>query len=154
MIRKRIFQIISAGMVMCLMTVSCLDEGKLYSHYEDVADSEWDKADTLSFDLPRIEARDEYHMTIMARTTDRYKYQNLNLKVEVYGETLVRTDTMSLQIFDKEGHNIGKGLVYAEVSKSLEHIELDTTEYTVKVINMMTETPLEGVSGIGLSLQH
>lgn len=141
-----------AATATCFMIVACGDSGKVYSHYEDIAGSDWEKTDTLTFELPKLKNAGIYRPVVMVRTNDNYGYQNLNMLVRIYSDKLLRTDTLTFDIFDSKGRNKGDGLVHTEFSKTLQPIELDTLEYTVKILNLMTESPLEGVSGVGFAL--
>ncbi|MCQ2095475.1 MAG: gliding motility lipoprotein GldH [Bacteroidaceae bacterium] len=149
---RRCLSLALAAVAVPLLTVSCLSDGRVYSHYEDIAGSRWDKSDTVTFRLPRLKAAGEYTPAVMVRTTDNYGYRNLNVVVRLYSDRLVRTDTLTLDIFDRNGMSQGHGLIHTEFSGKLPPVELDTTEYTVSIQSLMTETPLVGVSGVGLTL--
>lgn len=149
--------IITLAMVFTLL--SC-NRDIVYSDYIDLSHDHWDTTDTIEFHLSKMDRKTYVTPKVMVRSSDIYKYQTINMLVELsvasvnppHKTKVVSIDTLSVRLFDKKGKNTGTGLIHTETSFVMPQIELDTLDYTYRVTHLMHENPISGISSIGIQI--
>lgn len=147
-------KLILTGISGMLLLASCQDI-PFYSKYKSVDANAWQSRDTLVFRLPKVEEAQEYNVTVAMRAVQSFKYDNFALSVKLYeGKTLISTDTLLYNIYDKYGQHKGTGFPYVEYEGNLQHRYVLSPEkkYKVKVTHIMRLDPMDGVADVGLFL--
>lgn len=129
--------------------------GSTFMHeYHDVNLWGWNAEDTVAFDLPPITSTGEVEAEIGVRFTDSYRYNDLRLLGTLACDgTVVRADTILVQIFQENGTTEGEGFPYTTITGPATSFQADSGHvYSYKVTHLMTQMPVKGIAGIGLRL--
>ena len=132
---------------------SC-NSGCIYTDYVDFSGECWNNDDTVTLHIPKDFIKKGRTPKLAVRTSEKYKYETLNVLVEQMGGKSVLRDTLSIELFDENGRSTGKGLVHQETTIALQTIEFDTVDYCCRIYSLMHSTPVEGISSLGLLLSE
>lgn len=141
---------------MAILLLSACTDGIFYHQYRKVDSDNWQKTDTVAFELPQIWQDEELSAEIGVRTTNSYDYTNLFMLgiLERNGEG-VSTDTLFINIYNHDGTKNGQGFLFTTATRSLPTLHVDSgMHYTYKVVHFMKPEQIEGVASVGLKLTH
>lgn len=120
------------------------------NQYEDFESSVWYSRDTVTFALPPVEDSTTVVPTIQMRTTEDFKFQNLDIlfRIDDY------SDTVTIPLYDEKGKFLGKGLIHLESVLQLpEKVLLPSQGHIIKMSSLMKCDTLEGVSNLGVKIE-
>jgi len=149
MMRKAFFILLTG----ILLLSAC--GNKVYDKYHHTPIAGWEKNDTLSFDIPKIEKPDKYSIDLGLRINKSFPFMNLTLIVEqtLYPGSKIFKDTINAKLINKNGSPFGRGLGYYQYSFHVREIELqrrDSLHITVR--HDMKHEILPGISDVGITM--
>lgn len=147
---------------LCMFCISLLggcDNHTLYHSYHSPSPEGWRKGDTLFFQLPvtdSIPAIVQVYAEV--RNKSNYPYQSLYLFLQqnIPDSTVWKTDTLQIEIADKDGKWKGTGwgsLFQSSVPVGYLHIK-QPGNYTLKVTHGMKDDILKGINDIGIRIER
>ena len=139
---------------MLLTCVAC-DDKTIYSHYESVAISGWEKNDMLSFSTPPIQQTRDYQEKIGMRISSLYPFMGLTLIIDQtrlpYMET--ESDTLNCNLIDQNGNATGPGISNYQYEIAFKTLSLNEGESLhIDIRHDMKREILPGVSDVGIIL--
>lgn len=141
-----------------LLLAACHDN-TVYHSYKTIPTGGWNKSDTLVYALPTSIPAGTYRMTIGIRHQENYSYRDLWLGIsQNVKDTLVyTTDTLQLFLADKTGDWNGNGpgglYQFTQLYAPSFTITQDGGSRNIRIVHIMTDNPLKGISDIGVRLQ-
>ena len=143
--------------LMAVLTISSCNRHKVYSHYVHIESAEWEKTDTIHFNIPPVKATGSYTSIIGLRIENGYPYQQLALEVNTEiqpGERLVKS-SLNCDLIDKQGNIKGSGVSYYQYDFPVDVLELQEGDSIhVSVIHNMNREIMPDVYDVGFSLTH
>lgn len=135
---------------------ACNSEPVIHRSYPVPAFS-WSQKDSLSWEIPITDSLATYEVFIEVRNDNSYEYRNLALEILEWtpDSTLIRCDTLNLQLTDKNGRWAGDGwgslyqnsFVYEKQKRFNQ-----TGTYRYAILPAMTDKRLSGIQSIGLKI--
>lgn len=129
----------------------------VYDSYQSTPVAGWEKNDTLSFGVSRVDTAATYHATLGLRTTDDYPFTAITLIVEQHilpsDQTL--KDTLHLSLTDSHGNATGKGLSFRQYQFDIGSINLSRGDSVhVRIRHDMKREILPGIADVGYELRR
>lgn len=146
-------------LLLCLLLTGC-NNHTVYHSYQPVSTTGWNKDDTLIYALPPSIPAGTYEIEIGIRHYEEYPYRNLWLGFsQNMQDTLVyTTDSLQLFLADETGHWNGNspGGLYqlTQMYKPNFIIVQEGYSRTIRIIHLMKDKPLKGISDIGICLRQ
>ena len=119
----------------------------------------WDKSDTLVYTLPNSIPAGNYEAEIGIRYQESYPYRDIWLEVSHNTKDTLTyvTDTLQLFLVDEAGNKTGNGLCGLYQCdlpyKASIPIRTEGSARTFRIVHIMTDNPLTGISDIGIRLR-
>ena len=135
--------------------VSC-NSKNVYVNYQHVSNGEWDKNDTLTYDVSPLEAG-RYREEVGVRIDRSYPFTSLSLVVKqtILPSGYVHRDTITCKLVDKNGRFRGQGVSYYQQTFHLNTISLhDGDSLHINIKHNMKRELMRGVSDIGLRIDR
>ena len=142
------------GLVILLTCVAC-DHKTVYSQYESVAISGWEKNDMLSFSTPPIQQTGDFQEKIGLRISGLYPFMGLTLIIDQTKLPSMETerDTLNCDLIDHNGNAKGPGISNYQYEIALKTIALNEGESLhIDIRHDMKREILPGVSDVGIIL--
>lgn len=136
--------------------VSCRQR-TVYDGYQSTPVAGWEKNDTLSFSVNRVDTAAVYHATLGLRTTDDYPFTSITLIVEqhTYPSDRIQKDTLNLRLTDDHGNATGKGLSFRQYTFDIGDVSLESGDSVhVRIRHDMKREILPGISDVGYELRR
>lgn len=150
--RNKLLTIMVLGAV--LMLGSC-DRRKVYSHYEHIESAEWEKTDTVRFNIPRIKVPGSYLGAVGLRIENSFPYQKLTLEVNTEiqpGGRLFR-HSLDCELVDKQGTVKGSGISQYQYTFPVDVFQLQEGDSIyVTVIHNMTREIMPNICDVGFTI--
>ena len=147
-----------------LLNASCTDQ-LVYSEFSSLEEAQWQRADTLRFDMAIEDTLSVHHLYINLRNNEAYPFSNLFLITTFHGpsgETAV--DTLEYEMAKPNGEWLGEGMGGLKESRLWfrENIVFpESGVYTLKVTHAMRENGqvegldiLPGITDLGIELER
>lgn len=129
----------------------------IYSSYQDIPLSGWDKDSVLSFPVMVDDSLATYDVVVSVRHGQNYPHQNLWFFIGGFGpEGAFPADTLEYYLANDRGRWIGNGIGDKHEMPCLIHQNFRfprTGEYTFFVQHGMRDDLLRGVSEVGLIVE-
>lgn len=143
--------------VCIVMGFTSCDTNTPYYHYAHTPIDEWEKNDTLRYDVQPLKKGGEHQITVALRLNGAYPFRKLYLIMEqdIYPRLQYKTDTICFDVTSKEGRFTGNGISYYQYTVPVcrEHfIEKDSIHITIR--HAMKRDILPGISDIGIKLER
>lgn len=141
-----------------LLAACAYQSNTAYHSYHPVPSIGWDKSDTLVYTLPATVPAGEYEMKIEIRYKESYLYRNLWLEIKQNMQDTLHyaTDTIQLFLADETGKRAGNspgGLYQCTFPyKANLSINEEGCGRTFRLVQIMKDNPLEGISDVGIQL--
>ncbi|MGK9127048.1 MULTISPECIES: gliding motility lipoprotein GldH [Sphingobacteriaceae] len=139
------------AMMSCML--SC-NHGALVDEFRPVPNQAWNYAFTPAF---KVEVKDNtipYRLKVNVRLTSEYRYANLFVLVhQRSAKHKPSSKRIELQVADKDGRWLGKGIgsLYSyQIAYNTNYHFPDTGTYYFKIEQNMRDSPLKGVSDVGI----
>lgn len=148
----RIFSALTLSLV---LTMTACNDNKVYDHYEHTTLSGWEKTDTLTFNVPKINNGGRYCMELGMRLTKAYPYQSLTLIIErkVLPSSQIKSDTVECRIVSPKGRVLGRGITLNQYHFHVAEFNLkERDSLHVSIIHNMKREILPGISDVGIEI--
>ena len=136
--------------------VSC-DSNRIVDQNISVNDEKWSKEEIQEFAFEITDTTQLYSVFINVRNTNRYKYSNLYLFVEMISPSeKFFMETREFILADNTGKWTGKGIgnVWQNQLSLLENVKLlEQGEYRIKLKQGMRDDTLEAISDVGIRVE-
>ena len=137
-----------------LLLGSC-DRRKVYSHYEHLESAEWEKTDTVHFNIPRLKEPGNYLGSVGLRIENAYPYHQLAIEVNtqiVPGERLSKR-SLNCDIIDESGTVMGSGISQYQYDFPVDILQLEEGDSLhVSVIHNMRREVMPNICDVGFTL--
>ena len=142
------------GLCGLLLCMACKSK-TIYSHYEHVPISGWEKNDTLSFAIDPIKQDGYYQQTIGIRTNGSYPFMGLTLIIDqtIHPSMEFHSDTLNFELVDEDGNIKGRGISHYQYIFPLKTLSLQESDsLSINIRHDMKREILPGISDIGITL--
>lgn len=136
---------------------ACRNETKYHS-FQYIKNKDWNKSDTLIYNIPVTASKGIYRLQIEIRHTDNYKYKNLWLEMSnnLKDSTRFVKDSIQLKLADKSGRWYGDGIggLYQFDTLFTKRIIVSQTanNHSLRITHIMRDNSLPGIRDIGIRL--
>lgn len=149
-----------AGLLLAfaVLIIGSCGQKKIYSHYEHLDNSEWDKSDTLHFGIPPVVEDGFYRGEMGMRIGLDFPYENLVVDVTetIYPSRIQKTYTLDCTLTEQTGQWKGAGVNYIQYLFPVGSIQLhagDSVHYAISHKMKRIQIPCVYNVGINLSQQ-
>ena len=149
-----------AGLLLAfaVLIIGSCGQKKIYSHYEHLDNSEWDKSDTLHFGIPPVVEDGLYRGEMGMRIGLDFPYENLVVDVTetIYPSRIQKTYTLDCTLTEQSGQWKGAGVNYIQYLFPVGSIQLhagDSVHYAISHKMKRIQIPCVYNVGINLSQQ-
>ena len=149
-----------AGLLLAfaVLIIGSCGQKKIYSHYEHLDNSGWDKADTLHFGIPPVVEGGLYSGEMGMRIGLDFPYENLVVDVTetIYPSRIQKTYTLNCTLTEQSGQWKGAGVNYIQYLFPVGSIQLhagDSVHYAISHKMKRIQIPCVYNVGINLSQQ-
>ena len=149
-----------AGLLLAfaVLIIGSCGQKKIYSHYEHLDNSEWDKSDTLHFGIPPVIEDGLYSGEMGMRIGLDFPYENLVVDVTetIYPSRIQKTYTLDCTLTEQSGQWKGAGVNYIQYLFPVGSIQLhagDSVHYAISHKMKRIQIPCVYNVGINLSQQ-
>ncbi len=149
-----------AGLLLAfaVLIIGSCGQKKIYSHYEHLDNSEWDKSDTLHFGIPPVVEDGFYRGEMGMRIGLDFPYENLVVDVTetIYPSRIQKTYTLNCTLTEQSGQWKGAGVNYIQYLFPVGSIQLhagDSVHYAISHKMKRIQIPCVYNVGINLSQQ-
>lgn len=149
-----------AGLLLAfaVLIIGSCGQKKIYSHYEHLDNSGWDKADTLHFGIPPVVEDGFYRGEMGMRIGLDFPYENLVVDVTetIYPSRIQKTYTLNCTLTEQTGQWKGAGVNYIQYLFPVGSIQLhagDSVHYAISHKMKRIQIPCVYNVGINLSQQ-
>jgi gliding motility-associated lipoprotein GldH len=149
-----------AGLLLAfaVLIIGSCGQKKIYSHYEHLDNSEWDKSDTLHFGIPPVVEDGFYRGEMGMRIGLDFPYENLVVDVTetIYPSRIQKTYTLDCTLTEQSGQWKGAGVNYIQYLFPVGSIQLhagDSVHYAISHKMKRIQIPCVYNVGINLSQQ-
>lgn len=144
--------------IVCLLLAAC-NSNTVYHSYQSIPTMGWSKGDTLVYTLPTSIPTGTYKMTIGIRHQENYPYRDLWLGISQSAKDTLTysTDTLQLFLADETGNWNGDGpgglYQFTRFYTPSFTIAQDSASRSIRIVHIMTDNPLKGISDVGIRLE-
>jgi gliding motility-associated lipoprotein GldH len=149
---KHTGQVLIILFTVALTLVGC-NRNTIYSHYESTPLEGWEINNQMLFEVGPIGLSGDYETSLGLRTTTDYPYMGLTLIVEqtVWPSNWKSRDTVSVELVDRNGEFLGKGVSTFQYVSPISVLHLDEGDsLKVTVRHYMAQKTLPGILDVGL----
>ena len=142
--------VLAVGLLFCGCT-----RQKIYSRFQHVSETGWEKVDTIAFDVPPVTESGTYREDLELRIDTTFPFQSLTLKVNqtIFPEGRHESYTKNCPLIDKNGNIKGAGVSLFLYTYPFNDIQLNRGDSLhITVIHCMKREIMPGVTDIGISL--
>ncbi|OJU54583.1 MAG: hypothetical protein BGN96_12945 [Bacteroidales bacterium 45-6] len=159
LLKTNYWQAVATALLLVVVT-SC-DNREAYHQFQDVKNTSWAKADSLSFliDTTSIQPGLAYDIRLETVNNVNFPYQNLWLFVRsnIENEKIFHQDTIQIKLADMYGKWLGSGFgSYYQNSVLLRQriVFPQKRNYKIQVIQGMRDEPLAGIEKVGVKISR
>lgn len=143
--------------------ISC-DSDRKFDEYVSIENSNWQKDDTITFNLNVSDTISAQNLFINIRNNNDYKYSNLFIITEILSPNQYATiDTLEYEMTNATGKWLGNGFTDLKENKLFfkeNYIFKKSGKYDIKIIHAMRKgkethgiASLEGITSVGLRIE-
>ena len=144
------FLFLATGLMLC----AC-GRHKIYSHFEHVSDTGWEKVDTIDFNIPPVAESGIYQEALEIRIDNTYPFQSLTMEVTqtIFPENKVETHNKVCQLIDQNGNMKGAGVSLFAYTFPFNNIQLNRGDSLhITIVHCMKREIMPGVVDVGVTL--
>lgn len=145
------------------LLISC-DLNRTFDEYVSIKNSNWQKEDTITFNLKVLDTISTQNLFINIRNNNDYKYSNIFIITEILAPNQYATiDTLEYEMTDATGKWLGNGFSDLKENKLFfkeNYIFKKSGNYDIKIIHAMRKSKetdgivsLEGITSVGLRIE-
>jgi len=144
--------ILMAGVLLC----AC-GQQKVYSRFQHVSETGWEKADTISFSIPPVAEGGLFLEEMGLRINTTFPFQSLTLQVSqtIFPEGRQEKYTVFCPLVDKEGDRTGAGISLFQYTFPIHDITLNHGDSVqINVLHCMKREIMMGITEVGITLSR
>lgn len=152
--KRNIFLSITVAVAMAF--ASC-NRSTIYSQYLHTPLSGWEKNDTLTFSIPRMQTDMVLKAIIGLRITDAYPFKTVCLIVDkaISPDNIIDSDTINCSLFDNDGMSKGRGVSCYQFNYHVSNMHLMKGDsVAIHIRHNMKREILPGISDVGITLEE
>ena len=152
--KRNIFLSITVAVAMAF--ASC-NRSTIDSQYLHTPLSGWEKNDTLTFSIPRMQTDMELKAIIGLRITDAYPFKTVCLIVDkaISPDNIIDSDTINCSLFDNDGMSKGRGVSCYQFNYHVSNMHLMKGDsVAIHIRHNMKREILPGISDVGITLEE
>lgn len=138
------------------IVISCRNDA-LKDEFKPIPNQSWNYNFVPSFEVKVADKQMSYRLKVNLRITADYKYANLFILMhQVSPDKSRQTKRIELRIADKDGRWLGKGvgsLYNYQITYDKDYYFPDTGTYRYEIEQNMRDSPLRGVSDVGICIE-
>lgn len=144
------FLVLATGLLLC----AC-GRQKIYSHFEHVSDTGWEKVDTIDFYVPPVVESGIYQEALELRVDNSFPFQSLTMEI---AQTIIpegRKEQFSkvCSIIDQNGNMMGAGISLFQYTFPINDIKLNRGDSLhITVVHSMKREIMPGITDVGITL--
>ena len=132
-------------MMIALGMASC-DRQTVYHHFEHVPDNEWEKIDTLKFEIGPVIETGTYHEAVELR---------INEEQTIKPRGIILSQHKDCELINPDGSHKGSGISFFQSQFPLDDIDLQQGDtLCISVFHSMKREIMPGISDIGIRLSR
>ena len=142
--------------ILLLNLVSC-QENTLVHEYKHINVDGWDRADTITFQIPSVAESGTYEVSVGLRLRNKFPYEAIYVTTELYLEdpSIKKKNTTCVNITDKDGNLLGYGVAYYQYEQPCMKIQLQKGQHgKIMVYHTMHKEILPHVTDIGVCIDR
>ncbi len=139
------------------MAFASCNRSTIYSQYLHTPLSGWEKNDTLTFSIPRMQTDMELKAIIGLRITDAYPFKTVCLIVDkaISPDNIIDSDTINCSLFDNDGMSKGRGVSCYQFNYHVSNMHLMKGDsVAIHIRHNMKREILPGISDVGITLEE
>ena len=143
-------------MMIALGMASC-DRQTVYHHFEHVPDNEWEKIDTLKFEIGPVIETGTYHEAVELRINEQFPFLGMNITVEqtIKPRGIILSQHKDCELINTDGSHKGSGISFFQSQFPLDDIDLQQGDtLCISVFHSMKRDIMPGISDIGIRLSR
>lgn len=128
---------------------------KVYSHFQHVSATGWEKTDTFFFVIPPMTEDGTYREELGLRIDNTFPFQSLTLEITqtIFPKGGKKSYTKACPLIDKKGNMKGAGVSYFQYTFPIDDIRLNRDDSIhISLIHNMKREIMPGVSDVGITL--
>ena len=137
-----------------LLCSACTHQ-KIYSRFQHVSETGWEKVDTIDFGIPPVAESGTYREDLELRIDTTFPFQSLTMEVTQTIFPLGRQEsyTKTCPLIDKSGNITGAGVSLFSYTFPFNNIQLNRGDSLhITVVHCMKREIMPGVTDVGISL--
>ena len=141
-------------LVIGLLCCACNNQ-KIYSHYEHVSETGWERIDTINFFIPPVSESGTYHEELGLRIDTTFPFQSLTMEIiqTIFPEGRQEYYTKVCPLIDKSGNITGAGVSLFQYTIPVNDIILNQGDSVhITIVHSMKREIMPGVTDVGISL--
>lgn len=140
----------------CTLSFTACQDSPFFHQYSSVSREGWDSDMPVVFEIKDSLIRKDMPVQIELRHTKDYRFKDITLVATAETEgKCVWEDTVNMELFDEKGKTTGTGLPYISNGMQAKSISLEKGKiYTFRIKHVMRCNPLDGITDIGLRIDH
>lgn len=148
-------------LIVTLILFSC-DKKRVFDQYKSI-DGSWNKDSVVSFDLPKLDIKQNYNLFLTLRDNNDYPYNNLFLIVNLdQPDGITKVDTLEYEMADPDGNLLGNGFTDVKESKLIykENVSFKEGKYKIHIKHAIRKTgkiigdeKLSGITEVGFRIE-
>ncbi len=144
------FLILATGLTLC----AC-GRQKIYSHFEHISDTGWEKVDTIDFFVSPVAESGTYQEALELRIDNTFPFQSLAMEIT---QTIIpegRNEQFNkiCAIIDQNGKMIGAGVSLFQYTLPYNDIKLNRGDSLhITVVHSMKREIMPGIIDVGITL--
>ena len=156
---KLLYQLKNKLTCLPIIIFAACQNNRIHLSHTPVPLDGWNKSDTLVYTLPNSIPAGNYEAEIGIRYQESYPYRDIWLGVSHNTEDTLPyvTDTLQLFLVDEAGNKTGNGLCGLYQCnlpyKAFIPIRTEGSTRTFRIVHIMRDNPLTGISDIGIQLR-
>ncbi|NDV66802.1 gliding motility lipoprotein GldH [Bacteroides sp. 224] len=140
-----------------LCTLGCTDKTVVYHSYHHIPSYEWNKNDTLLFNIAIPDSLCSYRIYLLVRTLNSYAYKNLTLNIEYpIGDTITHKKDIPFQVSPEynDEYTAKWGGLYQAIEPVYDKYVEKPDTLRFRVNHQMKDDVLKGISDIGILIER
>lgn len=147
--------LLRVALLAAVVLFSACNRQKVYSHFQHVSATGWEKTDTLFFDIPPLAEDGTYQEVLELRIDNAFPFQSLTLEVvqTILPRGEQNTYTKTCPLIDGKGNMKGAGVSFFQYTFPIDNIHLNCDDSIhISLIHNMKREIMPGVSDVGITL--
>lgn len=144
-------------LALAMLTLYSCNSRKVYSQYEHVEASGWEKADTIWYVVPPVSKSGTYREELGLRSNGHFPYQELTIEIRqiIWPKGEQQFYRINCPLFENNGKAKGSGISLYQNEFLISDIQLNKGDsLRIAVIHQMRRNQIPGITDVGISLSQ